>query len=493
MASGASPPPPGSELPTPLQDKMAASARETIYLCNFRVSVDGEWLCLRELNDISLAPDGARTPSATGAGGTGAGGAITGATGGTAGGPEPRDAVSQERVSLMDMAKLSIKGLIESALNLGRSLDSDYAPLQQFFVIMEHCLKHGLKVRKSFLGQAKSFWAPLELVERLCPESSEITASVRDLPGLKTPQGRARAWLRLALMQKKLSDYMKALIARKDLLSEFYEVGALMLEEEGLLIAGLLVGLNVIDANLCIKGEDLDSQVGVIDFSLYLKEGQSSKPEDSGANLTAILDQKNYVEELNRNLTLTVNNLQLKVDALEKQNARISEEVNTRARTGTHTHTDTRTQTHTHSTHTVHTQARTHTGTHTHRHAHTQARTHGHPRTHTNTRTHAHRHTRTHILCMVVLMVMVMERTESRTLDGADAIASLRAHVGDMRSALGVSDGASEVGGRKSELMMKLEETTNRMSATLKQLETSEEASGRGSKSQARKSAHRRS
>lgn len=33
------------------------------------------------------------------------------------------------------------------------------------------------------------------------------------------------------------------------------------MEEEGAVIAGLLVGLNVIDANLCMKGEDLDSQV----------------------------------------------------------------------------------------------------------------------------------------------------------------------------------------------------------------------------------------
>lgn len=34
----------------------------------------------------------------------------------------------------------------------------------------------------------------------------------------RTPVGRGRAWLRLALMQKKLSEYMKALINRKDLL-----------------------------------------------------------------------------------------------------------------------------------------------------------------------------------------------------------------------------------------------------------------------------------
>lgn len=48
---------PQSDAPTPTTDKITQAARETIYLCNFRVSVDGEWLCLRELNDISLTPD----------------------------------------------------------------------------------------------------------------------------------------------------------------------------------------------------------------------------------------------------------------------------------------------------------------------------------------------------------------------------------------------------------------------------------------------------
>ncbi|XP_030215536.1 protein RUFY3 isoform X1 [Gadus morhua] len=240
----------------------------------------------------------------------------------------PKDPIAIERLNLMNMAKLSIKGLIESALNLGRTLDSDYAPLQQFFVVMEHCLKHGLKTKKTFLGQNKSFWGALELVEKLTPEAGEITASVKDLPGLKTPLGRGRAWLRLALMQKKLSDYMKTIINRKDLLSEFYEANALMMEEEGAVIAGLLVGLNVIDANLCMKGEDLDSQVGVIDFSMYLKDsGNSSKSTEGDGQITAILDQKNYVEELNRHLSASVNNLQAKVDVLEKSNTKLTEEL----------------------------------------------------------------------------------------------------------------------------------------------------------------------
>lgn len=34
----------------------------------------------------------------------------------------------------------------------------------------------------------------------------------------RTGLGRGRAWLHLALMQKKVADYMKALLDRKDLL-----------------------------------------------------------------------------------------------------------------------------------------------------------------------------------------------------------------------------------------------------------------------------------
>ncbi|KTG04798.1 hypothetical protein cypCar_00001701 [Cyprinus carpio] len=184
-----------------------------------------------------------------------------------------RDPMAMERANLLNMAKLSIKGLIESALSFGRTLDSDYPPLQQFFVVMEHCLKHGLKVKKSFLGYNKSLWGPLEMVEKLCPEAGEIAASVRDLPGL----------------------------------NEFYENSAVMLEEEGAVIVGLLVGLNVIDANLCVKGEDLDTQVGVIDFSMYLKND---------------IDDDYRSEE-----SSTVQGLQGRVESLEKSNSKLIEEI----------------------------------------------------------------------------------------------------------------------------------------------------------------------
>ncbi|XP_015232772.1 PREDICTED: RUN and FYVE domain-containing protein 1-like [Cyprinodon variegatus] len=238
-----------------------------------------------------------------------------------------KDPMAIERSNLLSMMKLSIKVLIQSSLSLGRTLDSEYPPLQQFFLVLEHCLKHGLKAKKSFIGQNKSIWGPLELVEKLCPESANISTSARDLPGIRTGLGRARAWLHLALMQKKVADYLKALLDHKDLLSEFYDSGALMLEEEGAVMGGLLVGLNVIDANLCIKGEDLDSQVAVIDFSLYLKDPTSSETPKDDAKMTAILDQKHYIEELNRHLTGTVTDLQAKMDSLEKTNNKLVEEL----------------------------------------------------------------------------------------------------------------------------------------------------------------------
>lgn len=46
-------------------DQDMAGAQDTIYLCNFRVSVDGEWLCLKELQDVefSMQDSMQRSPS----------------------------------------------------------------------------------------------------------------------------------------------------------------------------------------------------------------------------------------------------------------------------------------------------------------------------------------------------------------------------------------------------------------------------------------------
>lgn len=397
-------------------------------------------------------------------------------SGGSGGGGKhhPNYLMANERMNLMNMAKLSIKGLIESALNLGRTLDSDYAPLQQFFVVMEHCLKHGLKAKKTFLGQNKSFWGPLELVEKLVPEAAEITASVKDLPGLKTPVGRGRAWLRLALMQKKLSEYMKALINKKELLSEFYEANALMMEEEGAIIAGLLVGLNVIDANFCMKGEDLDSQVGVIDFSMYLKDGNSTKGSEGDGQITAILDQKNYVEELNRHLNATVNNLQAKVDALEKSNTKLTEELAV-ANNRIITLQEEMERVKEESSYLLESNRK---GPKQDRTAEGQALSEArkHLKEETQLRLDVEKELELQI-SMRQEMELAMKMLEKDVCEKQDALVSLRQQLDDLRALkheLAFKLQSSDLGVKqKSELNSRLEEKTNQMAATIKQLEQS--------------------
>ncbi|XP_059778873.1 protein RUFY3 isoform X4 [Balaenoptera ricei] len=392
--------------------------------------------------------------------------------GGGGGKHHPNYLMANERMNLMNMAKLSIKGLIESALNLGRTLDSDYAPLQQFFVVMEHCLKHGLKAKKTFLGQNKSFWGPLELVEKLVPEAAEITASVKDLPGLKTPVGRGRAWLRLALMQKKLSEYMKALINKKELLSEFYEPNALMMEEEGAIIAGLLVGLNVIDANFCMKGEDLDSQVGVIDFSMYLKDGNSSKGSEGDGQITAILDQKNYVEELNRHLNATVNNLQAKVDALEKSNTKLTEELAV-ANNRIITLQEDMERVKEESSYILESNRK---GPKPDRTSEGQALSEArkHLKEETQLRLDVEKELEIQI-SMRQEMELAMKMLEKDVCEKQDALVSLRQQLDDLRALkheLAFKLQSSDLGVKqKSELNSRLEEKTNQMAATIKQLE----------------------
>uniref|UniRef100_A0A6E8VGK7 RUN domain-containing protein n=1 Tax=Anopheles coluzzii TaxID=1518534 RepID=A0A6E8VGK7_ANOCL len=342
------------------------AAQDTIYLCNFRVTVDGEWLCLKELQDLDIK-DG---QAGGGGGGSGGADALGGGGGGAGGGTSDcnalnsfgiienvkceekiierdwvnyysRDPASIERSNLVKICKLVVKELLEQSLRFGRMLDSDHLPLQHFFIVLEHVLRHGLKPKKGLLGPKKELWDILQSVERYCVEAMDITSSVRDLPTVRTHMGRARAWLRLALMQKKLADYLQVLIEhRDDSLAEYYEPHALMLSDEIIIIVGILVGLNVIDCNLCVKEEDLDSQQGVIDFSLYLRSSSRNSPDEEnnggvggGINdsatgaMTAVLDQKNYIEELNRHLNATVANLQAKVESLTTTNALMKEDL----------------------------------------------------------------------------------------------------------------------------------------------------------------------
>ena len=96
-----------------------------------------------------------------------------------------RDPIQIEKSNLVNILKLVIKEVLDSSLRFGHQLDSDHIPLQHFFIVLEHIMKHGLKSKKGILGPKKELWDLLQLVEKDLPEAVDITASVRELPGVK--------------------------------------------------------------------------------------------------------------------------------------------------------------------------------------------------------------------------------------------------------------------------------------------------------------------
>jgi len=234
-----------------------------------------------------------------------------------------------ERSNLLNIAKICVKTLIDTSLTAGtgRVLTEESPQLEQFFIVFEHIVRHGLKDKRTFLGQRKDFLAVLEAVENKIASLPEILTNMRNLSDIKSNIGKTRAWMRLALMQKVLAEQMAVLVEERNILSEWYDSSSMLLSEEGSVISGLLVGLNVIDCNFDLKGVDLDSQNGIIDISLYLRDGNYlEKHEDDnkaidqpdGQKIEVILDQKAYLEQLNKNLNDSV--------AALKQKAKLKEE-----------------------------------------------------------------------------------------------------------------------------------------------------------------------
>lgn len=56
-----------------------------------------------------------------------------------------KDPVQLERNNLLNVLKLIIKEILDSSLSHGRMLDDNNTALQQFFLVLEHILRHGLK------------------------------------------------------------------------------------------------------------------------------------------------------------------------------------------------------------------------------------------------------------------------------------------------------------------------------------------------------------
>ncbi|KAJ0001192.1 hypothetical protein NQD34_006212 [Periophthalmus magnuspinnatus] len=185
--------------------------------------------------------------------------------------------VCVERKNLITVCRFSVKTLLEKYT--AEPIDDSSEEFINFAAILEHILSHRFKGSGSWFSSdgQRSFW---EYIRLACNKvQNNCISSIENIENISTSRAKAsfgRAWIRVALMEKRLSEYVSTALKDTRTTRRFYDDGAIMLREESTVLTGMLIGLSAIDFSFCLKGEALDGKSpAVIDYTPYLKFTQS--------------------------------------------------------------------------------------------------------------------------------------------------------------------------------------------------------------------------
>jgi uncharacterized protein YlaN (UPF0358 family) len=179
--------------------------------------------------------------------------------------------------------------------------------------------------------------------------------AIEDMEDITTELGKCRAWLRLSLVQKKLSTYMSLLVNKQQELKLVYMQGAFLPSQELPEVAGILKCLDGIDFNICLRNQKFDLlEAREIDYSPYLVFHQSgiSRTDDLREEmrlstnakatssdlvegdeqqlrdlLTVEREQKNYYEELVSVKETQIQRLQKEINEATKESEKQKKEM----------------------------------------------------------------------------------------------------------------------------------------------------------------------
>uniref|UniRef100_A0A3Q3A2C6 RUN domain-containing protein 3B n=1 Tax=Kryptolebias marmoratus TaxID=37003 RepID=A0A3Q3A2C6_KRYMA len=180
-----------------------------------------------------------------------------------------------ERRNLLTVCRFSVKTLLDRSCF--ETIDDSSPEFINFVSILEHVFSHRLKGHTTWFGyeSPRSFW---DYVKAACSKvPHNCIRSIESMENVRSSRAKGRAWIRVVLMEKRLSEYVSFALKDFKTTRRFYEEGAIMLGEEAGLLADTLIGLNTIDFSFCLKGEGLDGSCpAVIDYTPYLKFTQST-------------------------------------------------------------------------------------------------------------------------------------------------------------------------------------------------------------------------
>ncbi|XP_034271803.1 RUN domain-containing protein 3A isoform X3 [Pantherophis guttatus] len=185
--------------------------------------------------------------------------------------------VSVERKNLITVCRFSVNTLLEKYMI--EPIDDSSEEFVNFAAILEHILSHRFKGDHgpaswfSSDGQ-RGFWDYIRLACNKVPNN--CVSSIENMENISSSRAKGRAWIRVALMEKRMSEYIATALRDTRTTRRFYDDGAIMLREESTVLTGMLIGLSAIDFSFCLKGEIMDGKTPVvIDYTPYLKFTQS--------------------------------------------------------------------------------------------------------------------------------------------------------------------------------------------------------------------------
>ncbi|XP_019738970.1 RUN domain-containing protein 3A isoform X2 [Hippocampus comes] len=180
--------------------------------------------------------------------------------------------VAVERKNLITVCRFSVKTLLEKYT--AEPIDDSSEEFINFAAILEHILSHCFKGSGRWFDGQRSFWDFIRLACAKLPNS--CISSIESMENISPSRAKGRAWIRVALMEKRLSEYIATALRDSRTTRRFYAEGAIMLREEASVLTGMLIGLGAIDFSFCLKGEALDGKCSaVVDYTPYLKFTQS--------------------------------------------------------------------------------------------------------------------------------------------------------------------------------------------------------------------------
>uniref|UniRef100_A0A8C3VMY2 RUN domain-containing protein 3B n=1 Tax=Catagonus wagneri TaxID=51154 RepID=A0A8C3VMY2_9CETA len=203
-------------------------------------------------------------------------GGLGGSRGGAGSGKKSLSArnAAVERRNLITVCRFSVKTLIDRSCF--ETIDDSSPEFNNFAAILEQILSHRLKGQVTWFGyeSPRSFWDYIRVACRKVSQNS--ICSIENMENVSSSRAKGRAWIRVALMEKHLSEYISTALRDFKTTRRFYEDGAIVLGEEANMLAGMLLGLNAIDFSFCLKGGLDGNFPAVIDYTPYLKFTQSS-------------------------------------------------------------------------------------------------------------------------------------------------------------------------------------------------------------------------